>query len=308
MRLASSLRRAATGVAALAGWLSLSAVPAQAQMQTDFSQIEATPALWHIGDEDSDIYIFGTFHILPAELDWQSETVTDAFAASDILMLEADVHSPEAQQAMQALIPQLAFNPPGVPLTSLLDADGQALLAEMAPRLGASVAMLEPMRPWFAQIVLTLGQMQQLGFDPNAGVELVLLSTRHEDMTMDYFETAEEQLGFLAGMSETAQVEGLVEGLREMDRLPQELDDMVLAWARGDMDAVNSLFLEQMRDEAPEAYQAIIVQRNHNWVPQIIERLEGEGDYFIAVGAGHLPGEEGVIALLQAQGYSVTRQ
>ena len=125
---------------------------------------------------------------------------------------------------------------------------------------------------------------------------------------MDYFETAEEQLGFLAGMSETAQVEGLVEGLREMDRLPQELDDMVLAWARGDMDAVNSLFLEQMRDEAPEAYQAIIVQRNHNWVPQIIERLEGEGDYFIAVGAGHLPGEEGVIALLQAQGYSVTRQ
>ncbi len=307
MRFASTLRGAATGLAALAGLMSLT-LPAQAQQDVDFAAIEATPALWHLGDADSDIYIFGTFHILPGDLDWQSDAVSAAFAASDILMLEADVHSPEAQQTMQALIPQLAFNPPGVTLTSMLDAEGQALLADIAPRLGASVAMLEPMRPWFAQIVLTLGQMQQMGFDPNAGVEMVLLSQRAEGMAMDYFETAEEQLGFLAGLDDEVQAAGLVESLREMERLPEELDNMVLAWAEGDMDTVNTLFLEQMRDEAPEVYDAIIVRRNHNWVPQIIERLEGEGSYFIAVGAGHLPGDEGVIALLEAQGYEVVRQ
>lgn len=307
MRFASTLRRAASGLALFAGLMSVT-LPAQAQQDVDYSQVEASPALWHLGDADSDIYIFGTFHILPGDLDWQSDEVTTAFAASDILMLEADVHSPEAQQTMQALIPQLAFNPPGVSLTSMLDEEGRTLLAEIAPRLGASVASLEPMRPWFAQIVLTLGQMQQMGFDPNAGVEMALLAQRPEGMAMDYFETAEEQLGFMAGLSDDVQAAGLVEGLREMERLPEEIDNMVLAWAEGDMETVNTLFLEQMRDEAPEVYEAIIVRRNHNWVPQIIERLEGEGAYFIAVGAGHLPGEEGVIALLRDQGYTVERQ
>lgn len=113
MRFASTLRRAASGLALFAGLMSVT-LPAQAQQDVDYSQVEASPALWHLGDADSDIYIFGTFHILPGDLDWQSDAVTTAFAVSDILMLEADVHSPEAQQTMQALIPQLAFNPLGV--------------------------------------------------------------------------------------------------------------------------------------------------------------------------------------------------
>ncbi|WP_203290913.1 TraB/GumN family protein [Maricaulis parjimensis] len=308
MSLVPTLRRSAAALGFSAGLAIGLAVPAQAQEGVDYAAIEASPALWHVGDADSDIYIFGTFHILPADLDWQSDTVMQAFEASDVLMLEADVHSPEAQQVMQGLIPQLAFNPPGVTLSSMLDEEGRALLNEIAPQLGAAPAMLEPMRPWFAQVVLAVGQMQQMGFDPNAGVEMRLLQARPGDMTMDYFETAEEQLGFLAGLSDEIQAAGLVESLREMERLPEQLDEMVLAWAEGDMEAINTLLLEQMQGEAPDVYDAIIVQRNHAWIPQILERLEGEGAYFIAVGAGHLPGDEGVIELLREHGLSVTRQ
>ena len=79
-------------------------------------------------------------------------------------------------------------------------------------------------------------------------------------------------------------------------------------WATGDVDALETLLNESMRVEAPEAYEVLIVQRNANWISQIAEIMDGEGTVFIAVGAAHLPGEDGVIHLLRNEGFTVTRQ
>ncbi len=83
---------------------------------------------------------------------------------------------------------------------------------------------------------------------------------------------------------------------------------MVRAWATGDVEALDEYVNGDLREDEPEVYEAVIVQRNRNWIPQIEAVLEGEGTVFIAVGAGHLPGDEGVIELLRDQGYEVVRQ
>lgn len=309
LRLARLRLALAAGIALLAGFLAAGNAAYALAGPVDYSGIDADPALWRVSDEDSDVYIFGSFHLLPQSLDWKTDKVLDALAASDTLYLEADVHSAEAQARMQALIPQYGLNPPGVALSSILDDETEALLAEFAPTVGASPAMLEPMQPWLAQLVLMIGQIQMLGFDPGAGVELALIAEVAEaDMRFGYFETAEEQIGFLAGLPQDIQVEGLAQGLREAEELPQQVDEMVRAWATGDITALDAYVNGDMREDAPELYEAIIVTRNENWVPQIAEILDGEGTVFIAVGAGHLPGENGVLELLRNEGYAVTRQ
>ena len=84
-------------------------------------------------------------------------------------------------------------------------------------------------------------------------------------------------------------------------------DDLVGAWAEGDMDRLNEIMNSDMREQTPELYDVILVQRNRNWAPEIAAALDGDEDVLIAVGAGHMPGEEGVIALLQARGLEVRR-
>ena len=118
----------------------------------------------------------------PFPTDWEAtldqkiaDTCTGDLAAvadrADALYLEADVHSAEGQAAIQGLLPRYGFNPPGVTLSSMLDAETQALLAAFAPTVGASPAMLDPMRPWLAQVVLAVGQMQALGLEASAGAD-----------------------------------------------------------------------------------------------------------------------------------------
>ena len=299
----------AAGAALVTGLFAASGIASAQAQPVDYSQVEAAPALWLITDDDSRVYVFGTFHILPASLDWKTDAVMSALAASDTLYLETDSHSREAQAQMQALVQQYGLNPPGVTLSSLLDDETRALLAEFAPTIGAAPAMLEPMRPWLAEIVLMLGQVQALGFDPSAGVETALIAEiEGTDTAFGYFETPEEQIGFLAGMPEDVQVEALAQGIRDAETMPAEIDGMVRAWATGDMDALDAYVNGDMRAEAPELYETLIVERNENWVPLVEDILDGSGSAFIAVGAAHLPGERGLVALMRAEGYTVTRQ
>ena len=289
----SRLASAALGAVLLAGG-ALLAPAAQAQ-PADYSQVEADPAIWHLSDADSDVYIFGTFHILPPSLSWQTDEIRALLASADTLYLEADVHSPEVQARMQQLVMQYGLNPAGVTLSSQLSDSANATLAELAPTIGFAPAMLE--------------QMQALGLDPNAGVETSLLALVEGSGTgMGYFETAEQQIGFLAGQPDDVQVRAFEQGLQDLAELPEMLDELVTDWATGDVDALETLLNESMRVEAPEAYEVLIVQRNANWIPQIAEIMDGEGTVFIAVGAAHLPGEDGVIHLLRNEGFTVTRQ
>lgn len=304
------IRKLATAmVFSIAAFLGTAALPAaERALAQDYAAMAAEPALWTIEHGDTTVHLFGTFHLLPPELEWKTDRVAEAMLASDRVWFEADIFSAEAQQTIAAIMPQLGLNPEGVTLSSLLDEETATLLAEVAPTLGVPPQMLEPLRPWLAALTLTVSQIQALGFDPNAGVEAVLYAeAREAGQSFGYFETAEQQMGFFGNLSEEVQVELLAQTLREVARTEAELPVWVEAWATGDMDAINTLLNVSMRDQSPEMYAVIMVDRNRAWIPQILEILEEGGTHFIAVGAGHMPGEEGVIALLEAEGLTVTR-
>jgi uncharacterized protein YbaP (TraB family) len=275
----------------------------------DYAAIQADPALWKIEQDGATVWLFGTFHLLPPELDWRTDPVTEAMMDADTIWFEADVLSPEAQQQMAALIPRLGLNEAGVTLSSMLDDETNALLAEIAPSVGASPAALEPMQPWLASLMLAVSQVQQLGFDPAAGVEAVLnAEAQAAGKDFRYLETVEEQLGFLANLPQEQQVMMLVQGLHEMDDVPDQLEEMVTAWATGDMDAMDALLNASTREDSPILYEALFVNRNRAWIPGIQAMIAEGGTHFVAVGAGHLAGDDSVIALLRAEDIDPVRQ
>jgi hypothetical protein len=290
---------------ALAG-LMLAVSPAVAQ-----SEAEA-PAIWAMSDEDSTVYLLGTVHILHPDLDWRTPYLDTVLEEVEQVWFEADTLSPEANAQMTTLIPQLGLNTTDTPMTQRLSDEANADLATFAGRLGANPdqlrAALDPYQPWIATIQLAVLQMQAAGYDPASGVEVVL-NQRLADQgkTFHYLETVEEQLRFFADMPYETQLANLELSLHEAVENPDMFDDLVGAWAEGDMDRLNEIMNSDMREQTPELYDVILVQRNRNWAPEIAAALDGDEDVLIAVGAGHMPGEEGVIALLQARGLEVRR-
>ena len=297
--------------AALAG--PVSAQPVNPDGRPDYASVQADPAMWVVRDADSTVYLFGSFHLLPPELDWRTPEVDAALAEADTVWFEAEAFSEEAQAQIQALIPELGLNPPGVTLTGLIDEEAEADLAVVAEMLGAEPAALaasvDPLRPWLASLQIAVAGVQALGYDPNSGVERVLhAEAEAAGKAFDFFETAEQQIRFFADLPQDIQIAEFERGLEETAEDPDMIEALAVAWAEGDVEAIDAMINASMRESGSALYDVIVVQRNRDWIPQIEAILEGSGVDFVAVGAAHMPGDEGVIALLEDAGYAVERR
>ena len=117
-------------------------------------------------------------------------------------------------------------------------------------------------------------------------------------------ETIEEQLGFLDSLSAPIQADLVEQTLLELDTLETIMGTMVNAWQTGDVPTFEGLILEGFVD-FQEAYDALLVQRNQNWIPDIEALINQPEDYLVVVGAAHLVGDNSVVQLLQDKGYVV---
>jgi len=266
---------------------------------------QGEPALWRIVDGDTEIWLFGTAHMLRPELRWRGPRVNAAFAAAEELVTETDT-SLEGIAAAQAHSTRLGMLAPGETLAGRLDAATRARLAQVAETLHVDPSELEPMRPWLAALRLSYAYALSRGMRPEAGVESVLSEeARARGMRLSFFETPEQQVRFLADLAPAAEVRLLADTLREIEAGDDALDALDTLWARGDTDALARLFDAQWQAGSPELHAAIILNRNRAWADDITRRLDGEGRAFIAVGAAHLVGEGNVIALLRERGIVV---
>lgn len=261
------------------------------------------PAMWVIRDADSTLYLFGTVHLLRPTTGWGTDRVDAAFDSADRIVFE--ISNPDDQAAVIPLIQQHGISL-ATPLTSLLTPEEIADLDAAAQTIGLSAAQMDPFRPWFAALTLSVAPLAKAGYDPASGVEL-LLKARAEaaGKPVSGFETIDEQIRILAGFPEEAQLEFLRATLEDYENATVELDKLVEAWAAGDVEAIETIGVEPMRESSEELYQALLVRRNTNWANQIQTMLEGAGTAFIAVGAAHLAGDDSVQEILEQRGVEV---
>jgi uncharacterized protein YbaP (TraB family) len=146
------------------------------------------------------------------------------------------------------------------------------------------------------------------GYDPMSGVDgKIEAKFKMRGIKPNGLETAEEQIKVFAGMGEDEQLSYLRETMKEYRNASTELDTMVTAWASGDVETLENVFVSEAKAEGGTFYDALLTNRNRNWTAKIEEMLAGKGVIFIAVGAGHLVGEDSVLAMLAAKGIKSER-
>jgi uncharacterized protein YbaP (TraB family) len=265
----------------------------------------AEPALWIVKGPHSTVYLFGTIHALAKDQPWRSPKIDAAIQQSQTLWLE--VADMESAAAVQPLVMQLGIDV-AHPLSSKLTPDQLAKLGKAAAALGGET-ILEPMKPWLAGMMISVAPVVQAGYDPESGVEFAIKPEfTNTNKAVKGFETAEQQLHYFADMSDKTQLEFLVSEIDDADSAVGEFKQLLTAWYAGDVAKIDSLNNAELRDKHPEIFQILVVKRNQNFVTQIQDLLKGDGVSFVAIGAGHLVGKDGVPAMLEKAGYKITRE
>ena len=261
------------------------------------------PALWKVADEDTTIYLFGTVHALPKDVEWFNAPIATALGASDELVTEIPKVDPGDTAIQQATIAK-GVATDGITLRNRLTPEQSARYEAALTGLGMPAAAFDSFEPWFAGMTLATLPLFRAGYDPNSGVEKVI-EAEAEGKTRTALESVEYQLDLFDTLPEDVQVAFLMSGVDTIDELVPLLDRIVAEWAVGDVEDVARLAFTTARDDA--VAEAVFFQRNRNWTDWIDARMDRPGTVFIAVGAGHLAGDKSVQAYLQQRGIAVTR-
>ena len=266
----------------------------------------AKPALWRVSDPDTSIYLFGTFHMLPEGYAWETPTIAKAVSSSSALYVETIVDLKHPEQ-FAAEFQRLGVAQGLPPLANRIDPALRPQLAAAIRATGRPPAEFDRLQTWAAAFQLIVTQFKTLGLKGESGVEP---SLRHDfelaGKPVGQLETNGEQLGYFANLSAPAQRAFLESAITDPGKLQSEFGAMLSSWTTGDVAGIATSFNADLSD-SPELKAAVLSRRNANWTRWIEQRMQQPGTVMVAVGAGHLAGDESVIRMLETQGYKVTR-
>jgi uncharacterized protein YbaP (TraB family) len=285
--------REGRALAALAAGLALVAAPAR-----------ALPPVWTVHGPRGEIVLFGSAHLLPKGVDWRPAALTAALARADEIWFEMPLDAATSQDAAR-LAARLGALPAGDGLWSHLGAGVRARVERAAAAVGVAPETLTPLRPWMADLVLSLAADARAGADPADGVEARLAAEAPPGARRRAFETAQDQIGFLAGGDLAEQLASLDETAREIVDSPGLYRSTIAAWLAGDLASLRRDDLAPLKAAAPGAYRRLIVDRNRRWARTLLALSRRPGVTVVVVGVGHLIGRDGVPARLRRMGLSV---
>ncbi|MBI5939997.1 MAG: TraB/GumN family protein [Caulobacterales bacterium] len=272
---------------------------------------QAAPALWAVRDHDSTIYLFGTMHILSPETRWRTPEYDKALADSSVVWFETDVEA-DAETVGRAMA-RYAFDFRR-PLKDKVSPATMAKVRKAMKGFAGDPRMVEYMQPWIVAMMVQVAPAARSGLTSVNGADMTIsrdLTT--DDQIVRYFETVEGQLRILADLPQNVQVRMLEDavagidavGLGEVDA--EDIDFGESAWVNGDIQLYGSAMAIAMRDSRPALYEALLRRRNQAWAAILAREMRGRGVEMVNVGALHLVGEEGLVALLRKRGFVVER-
>jgi uncharacterized protein len=263
--------------------------------------------LWKVQSGPRVLYLAGSVHALSADVYPLNPVFDRAFAASDTLLEEIDL----AEAGLMTLGPMLltkGMYQDGRTFDRVVSKETAALVNERLKLLPIGLEMLQPMKPWMVMLMLSALQMQDAGLDASFGLDKYFFDKAAAGgKAVVGLETAESQIDRFDTMPEALQEQLLRSTLEDIDAQSKELKTIVGAWRRGDAAGLERTLLGGFK-KYPAAYRSLIVERNNNWMPQIEKCLARSTPCMVVVGAAHVVGPDGLVALLQRKGYKVEQQ
>lgn len=268
--------------------------------------------LWKISGNglERPSYLLGTHHVAPVTVLDSLSGFGDILAGVDKVygeLVMSESNTPAAQQlmAMAAMAPadstlSKVFSP--AQMDSLIG----MLQSYMGPQVTADA--FEPFKPAMVSTVISMAQAQRIfpGFDPSRQLDTEIQSrAKALGKEIGGLETVEQQCAVLFGGSVAGQASDLLDAVRDEEYAIEMARKLATAYIEGDLKTILAI-IEDPRMVSSDATDRLINRRNADWV-RVLAALLPTASVLIAVGAGHLPGDKGLITLLRREGYTVEK-
>jgi uncharacterized protein YbaP (TraB family) len=267
----------------------------------------ALHSLWEIHGKHNTVYLLGSVHVLRQSDYPLAPALLNAYSNAKAVLMEVNL-ADSGTADMQAEVLASATLPEGQTLPAVLGKERYARAAALAHEVGIELSTFDQFAPWFAAEAISQLQLTQLGFQPEAGVEMYFIQrAKNDGKSVAGLETVHDQISLFENMPMDTQAEYLVSSLEQAHDLPQDVDSMVHAWQRGDTQWFQTHLQSDLKQDS-RLYQSILGGRNRKWVPKIEALLNDDKNYLVIVGAAHLAGSGSVIDLLKKDGIGATQR
>lgn len=264
------------------------------------------PFLWQIAGAKATHYLLGSVHMLPPEAHPLPPAVEGAYAATRGVVFESDLAVLASEDVQARLLGAAKENREGGIKAEIGDKLFQRLQAR-AGAMGLPTPVCETFRAWFCALTLELFAMQKAGFVVEYGVDQHFYARALEDgRPIGALEPPESQLALFLEMPDKLSRRFLAATLDEVTETGQTPEDLHRIWRSGDLAALDHM-VGELRRKYPEVHDWLLARRNRAWLPVLAQRLAAAEPQLVVVGAAHLPGPDGLLALLKAKGFEARR-
>ena len=260
--------------------------------------------LWKATKGPGSLYLVGSVHLLTKDYYPLSAALDRAFKDSDLLVEEVDMGEMTATENQLQMV-MTGMLPAGQSLDAVVSPATLAAVNKRLDTLGMPIEPFRRLKPWLLSLTLLGLEWQKAGFEADLGLDKHFYDQARSDAkTVQGLETVAFQVSRFDGMTMDEQDRLLAETLKELDTQQTAVTALADAWKAGDVPTVERLVLQDLRSE-PRMYQRMLVDRNRDWLPKLEALFARRGRAFVVVGAAHLIGPDGLLAMLRARGYTV---
>ncbi len=268
--------------------------------------------LWKISGNGlkSPSYLFGTHHIAPATMLDSIPGLRAALDAVEAVYGEVDMRGIDDQASMQAMM-KYAMAPADSTLSKVFTAaEMDSIDTVLKKYTGGMVSaqQMEPMKPTVlaSQLAVLQSMVAFPGFDPAKQLDKTVQTVaKAAGKEINGFETIDFQMEMLFGEPIMEQARSLMKAIRNDNDIIGMSVKLAQLYLQGDLEGLEELMLDPVLGMDESAAETMLYNRNSTWAKMLLGILP-TASVFIAVGAGHLPGEKGLINLLRKSGFTVT--
>jgi len=266
--------------------------------------------LWKVTGGNGVVFLFGTVHVGKKDLYPLASVIEDSFKQSDILIEEVDpTNASESLHLAQDVIKGGVYQD-GDSIGKHLSEATRARLTEYAKsgQLGADYTRA---KPWLLSLMIIQHQLKEMGFDQSKGLDQHFMQEATDThKAIGALETGDSQLRLFSSFPDDLQDQLLLTTLLDAAEATDILDRTLKAWSSGNTEAMDDLISRDVRDHPvlQPLMETMFYERNNAMTQKIEKFLETGKTYFVAVGAGHLVGERGIVNELGRKNYTVEQR
>jgi uncharacterized protein len=263
---------------------------------------------WKVTGPQGVVYLLGTLHVGSADFYPLAPILETSFKQADTLVTEAELSEPQASSHLLKVLLETGVYPADDSIDKHIGEDTRARLARYIATTQELASSYARMKPWFLSFAIALVEAKRMGFDPSNGVDRHFVdeaTQMHKPIAT--LETTDAQLKMMSSFPDELQDKYLLSTLVDAEHKTEIIGGMIAAWKSGNaeaMDAATTAYSQEYPALKP-VFDKMFGQRNDGMTLKIEQFLQTPKTYFVAVGAGHLAGERGILSQLRAKHYDV---